>query len=178
MARKDHGNGHDAHPDELPDVSYIQNEDVKHEHTDVPISPIAKFLTFLTVAIVVISVGLYFFFGFLEGRARKQATPPGPLASERTNIPPEPRLQLMPGHEVHPLDEWKRMKAEEEQAISSYGWVDQNAGVVRIPIEEAKKLVLQQGLPSKPTAARPEEVEESVPSDQSSGKVLQRRRRQ
>jgi hypothetical protein len=178
MVRKYHGDDHDAHSDELPDVSYIQNEDVKHEHTDVPISPIAKFLASLTAAIVIISVGLYFFFGFLQDRARKQSPPPGPLASERNNVPPEPRLHLMPGHEVHPLDEWKLMKAEEEEALSTYGWVDQNAGVVRIPIEEAKRLVLQQGLPAKPTTARPEEVEGAVPSDQSSGKMLQRRRQQ
>lgn len=176
MVRKDHDKDRDAHPDELPDVSYIRNEDVKHEHTDVPIRPIVMFGLFLVIAAVIIHIGLYFMFELLENRARKQAPPPGPLASERNNVPPEPRLQLIPGHEVHPLDEWKQMREEEEQALSGYGWVDQNAGVVRIPIEDAKRLVLQQGLPAKPTAARPEEVEEAVPSDQSSGKVLQRRR--
>jgi len=31
--------------------------------------------------------------------------------------------------------------------LTSYGWVDKNAGVVRIPIDEAMKIVVKQGLP-------------------------------
>jgi len=38
----------------------------------------------------------------------------------------------------------------EEQTLNSYGWVDQNAGVVHIPIAEAMKLVAQRGLPTRP----------------------------
>ena len=34
--------------------------------------------------------------------------------------------------------------------LNSYGWVDKNAGIVRIPIDEAMKLTLQRGLPSRP----------------------------
>lgn len=189
MAKKDHGTHNEEQFDELPDVSYIKNEDVQHEHTDVPVGPVVKFLLALSFVAIVIHVGMYFFFEVLEDRVKREEPAPGPFAEERSNIPPEPRLHLMPGHEVHPLDEWKQMRATEEEALSSYGWVDAKAGVVRIPIEEGKRLVLQQGLPSRPTAApqgqagspaqatpRSQEMEQEYPSDQSSGRMQQRRR--
>ena len=38
--------------------------------------------------------------------------------------------------------------------LDSYGWVDKNAGVVRIPIDEAMKLTLERGLPARPGRKR------------------------
>jgi hypothetical protein len=31
--------------------------------------------------------------------------------------------------------------------LSSYGWLDRNAGVVRIPIDRAMKMTVERGLP-------------------------------
>ena len=36
--------------------------------------------------------------------------------------------------------------------MHSYGWVDQQAGVVRIPIDRAMELLAQRGLPTRPQA--------------------------
>ena len=192
MARKDHDNRRGDEIEELPDVSHIRNEDVKHEHTDVAIGPILKFGLFLFIGAVVVHIGIYFMYELLENRAKRADAPPGPFAEERSTIPPEPRLHLMPGHEVHPLDEWKQMKEAEQQALSSYEMVDPKTGSVRIPISEAKKLVLQQGLPSRPQGAAQgqaqggqppaqstgatSEVEQMIPTDSSSGRTLERRR--
>ena len=41
---------------------------------------------------------------------------------------------------------------QEEQTLHSYGWVDQQAGVVRIPIDRAMELLAQRGLPTRPQA--------------------------
>ena len=41
---------------------------------------------------------------------------------------------------------------QEEQTLNSYGWVDQQAGVVRIPIDRAMDLLAQRGLPTRPQA--------------------------
>jgi len=38
-------------------------------------------------------------------------------------------------------------RTREDEMLSSYGWVDQNAGIVRLPIDRAKALVLERGLP-------------------------------
>ena len=37
----------------------------------------------------------------------------------------------------------------QDAALRSYGWVDKNAGIVRIPIDEAIRLTLQRGLPTR-----------------------------
>ena len=36
------------------------------------------------------------------------------------------------------------LKAHDNEVLSSYGWVDQDNGVVRIPVEVAQKLVIQE----------------------------------
>ena len=44
---------------------------------------------------------------------------------------------------------------KEDDVLESYGWVDKNAGVVRIPIDEAMKLTLERGLPARQQAGKP-----------------------
>jgi len=73
----------------------------------------------------------------------------GPPASPFENVralPPRPVLQVTPARDLHQyLD---RQKA----VLNSYGWVDQKAGVVRIPIDRAMDLLLQKGLPVRAEA--------------------------
>jgi hypothetical protein len=55
-------------------------------------------------------------------------------------LPPGPNLLI---------DEPQNLRAfrtNEDTVLTSYGWVDQNAGIVRIPIDRAKELVLERGL--------------------------------
>jgi len=37
------------------------------------------------------------------------------------------------------------MHANEEEALKNPGWVDKQKGIMRIPIERAKQLVVQRG---------------------------------
>lgn len=41
------------------------------------------------------------------------------------------------------LEERNRVRAEQREELGSYGWVDRDAEKVRIPIDDAKQLVLQ-----------------------------------
>ncbi len=41
------------------------------------------------------------------------------------------------------------MRAAEEKILHSYGWIDQQKGIVRIPIERAMELTAQRGLPAR-----------------------------
>jgi hypothetical protein len=41
----------------------------------------------------------------------------------------------------------EQFRAQEDLKLTTYGWVDRNAGVVRIPVERAKSLLLERGLP-------------------------------
>jgi hypothetical protein len=43
------------------------------------------------------------------------------------------------------------LRKHEHAMLTTYGWVDQGAGVVRLPIDRAKELVLERGLPVRGT---------------------------
>jgi hypothetical protein len=71
----------------------------------------------------------------LEGRVYPQLNAIGRPAG-----PQPPLLVYEPGNLA-------QFRAREQQLLTTYGWVDQNAGVVRIPVEKAKDLLLTKGLP-------------------------------
>jgi hypothetical protein len=54
---------------------------------------------------------------------------------------PAPRLQTSPSIDLETL------RKQDEGMLHQYGWIDREAGVVRIPIERAMELVVQRGLP-------------------------------
>ena len=54
-------------------------------------------------------------------------------------------------------------RLEEEQKLHSYGWVDQQGGAVRIPIDRAMELIVQRGLNTTPrTGITPESVVNTI----------------
>src|SRR5437588_7097257 len=53
-----------------------------------------------------------------------------------------PRLQISPQID---LGQFKRREQEE---LTSYGWVNRTAGIVRIPIQKAMDVLLEKGLPT------------------------------
>jgi hypothetical protein len=133
-----------------------------HEGSALRIGPVVCFMIGLSVATVIVFLLMTGLFSALASRAGKSEDRPSPLAGERQKLPPEPRLQLAPTtaeqlekklppniKEDHPLQEIKRVRAEEDAKLSSYGWVDQKSGVVHIPIDEAKRLLLQKGLATR-----------------------------
>ena len=50
-----------------------------------------------------------------------------------------------------------QFRTQQREALTTYGWVDKDAGVVRLPIERAKQLIVERGLPqmAAPAAAPP-----------------------
>ncbi|HEX8091961.1 MAG TPA: hypothetical protein VF762_24135 [Blastocatellia bacterium] len=189
---KDNERAHRA--DEI-DASDIDNPDVRHEVSDVRIKPIIYFAAGLVVAAIVIHFAMAGLFKVFEARENKIEGKQSPLAAERQRIPPEPRLYLAPRTvdqrrpdvvTESPMQEYKKLRAEEDARLNDYNWVDQNAGVVTIPINEAKRLVLQRGLlvsrPAQPAAgaaAMPEGQRqgslEELPSDSSGGQKTEKR---
>ena len=76
-----------------------------------------------------------------------------------TNVPEDTR-HIAPGYPQgtfpNPkLEEDERgqlngIRMNEEKTLYSYGWVDEKAVTVRIPIERAMDLLVQRGLPVRP----------------------------
>jgi hypothetical protein len=99
-------------------------------------------LVALTAGLVLVGViSMWALFGFIVDHYESQDVPPSPLAGTRAPFT-GPRLQVSP-----PLD-MKEMKAAEQEILESYDWVDQEAGIVRIPIERAIDLISERGLPT------------------------------
>lgn len=78
------------------------------------------------------------------------APPVGPAAapSVQHRVPPEPRLDP---HQPRAL---QALRSQQRQRLESYGWVDREAGLVRIPIERAIQIKSEQGLPARSGPAR------------------------
>jgi len=125
------------------------NPEVQHESSDVNIRAIFGFALGLLVTGIIIHVLVWVLFQYFNARENRIVAPEFPLAvTQEPRLPPEPRLQTNPRQDLSDL------RAREDQALRSYGWVDRNAGVVRIPIDQAIKLTLERGLPSREERAR------------------------
>ncbi len=133
----------------MPHTEHEPAAEAGHETSDVSIGAIVKFGIGLAVTALVIHVAMWGLFRVLHERGEKRDRPLPPLvAAALRRTPPEPRLEpdaLLPR---------RRMQAKEKAALKSYGWVDRDAGIVRVPIERAMEILVQRGLPpSKPMAA-------------------------
>ena len=127
-----------------PPASSQDNPEVRHETTDVDIRGILIFGVGLIVSTVVISFFVWLLFRYFEARETRRVAPEYPLAmKQESREPPEPRLQTTPREDL------EQLRAQEDRILNSYGWVDKNAGVVRVPIAEAMRLTVQRGLPAR-----------------------------
>ena len=71
--------------------------------------------------------------------------------------PSAPRLQVLPEKEL------AEFRAQEDAILGSYAWVEKDRGVVRIPVEEAMRLVAERGMPTFSTPSDDAESEEEAP---------------
>jgi len=157
-----------------PDDQYLNTtEGSGHEHTDANVWLIVQFAIWLLVSAIIVHLLMWGMFAwFVKDRTDKAPAAEFPLAiQQERRLPAGPRLQAIPANEI--FDFRQRENAE----LSEYGWVDRNAGTVHIPIEEAKKLLLQRGLPSRAASPAPgADAAVLMPADSSSGRTLERRR--
>ena len=66
-----------------------------------------------------------------------------------TRWPPVSRIAFRPTprFQENPQQELQELRAKQKALLEGYGWVNKEAGVARIPIEDAMKMVVGQGLP-------------------------------
>jgi hypothetical protein len=103
----------------------------------------------LVVVGVVITVAVWVQFRVLRRETNEDQPRLSPMVEANLRrTPPEPRL------EANPLAPRLRIRAEEDEVLRSYAWVDKGSGLVRIPIDRAMQLIAERGLPpSKPMPA-------------------------
>ncbi|MGD0964067.1 MAG: hypothetical protein ABSA57_09230 [Candidatus Acidiferrales bacterium] len=124
-----------------------------YEQSDAHIADLLKFGFWMAVVIAVTLFAMKWTFNYME-RTQTVSVPAGPFTRPR-ELPPSPRLQAEPHQELKDYCE------AEVKEMNSYGWINQRLHVVRIPIDRAMDLVLQNGLPVRaagPTGAAAVEV--------------------
>jgi hypothetical protein len=158
----------------MPDrIQYEDNDlfnpETHHEHSDVPVRPLFWFIVIFIVFAVVSHVALFLLYkAFVKGE-RNRMDPPQTQVSRPADaavpknqplLQPFPRAEVAPYRQT-PVTDLEDMRRTEQQVLGHYGWVDKQHGVVRIPIEEAKKLfaaragVAPPGAPASLPAATP-----------------------
>jgi hypothetical protein len=138
----------------------------KYEHTDIDPRIGYQFGLWLTISMLIAFGIVYGTFWLFEGRARSaDATAQKyPLAAGLPHKePPTPNLQNQPFKDIYLLH------AGENDKLTSYGWVDKDGGVARIPIDRAMEVMLQRGFPSRTDGGNGLNV---VTSDSSSGRTI------
>jgi hypothetical protein len=110
-----------------------------HEMTDASISGLVKFGIGLFLLIVVVLFAMRSMFEHFS--TTQQLGPPASPFAETQTLPPAPRLQVEPALDL------KQLRKDEDEKLNSYGWVDQKAGIARIPVDRAMDLLLAKGLP-------------------------------
>jgi len=142
-------------PDEQPRRS--------HETTDANIRNLIIFgvgLSLLVIAGLAVSRAVFHYFVGHQGLG----PPASPFENVRT-LPPEPRLQVAAPKGL------KQYRAAQDEILNSYGWVDQQAGIVRIPIERAIEVLLQRGFPVRTTTPEKRGAPKSTGKSPSTGKA-------
>ena len=136
------------HHQEPPDAS------AGYEKSDASIGGLLQFGFWLAVVIVVTLFSMAWAFKYFSGIAPlgQPAAPSAVVNPNLRQLPPSPRVQPLPHEDL--VDYCQ----QQEQEVNTYGWVDHQAGIVRIPISRAMDLVLAQGLTVRPAAEAPKGV--------------------
>jgi hypothetical protein len=137
----------------------------KYEHTDIDVAVGYKFALWLAISMVIsigIVTGVFYFF---EGRATtaNALAQKYPLAVGQHKEPPTPHLQNQPFKDIYML------RQGETEKLTSYGWVDKEGGIARLPIDRAMEVMLQKGFPARAEGGNALNV---VTQDSSSGRTV------
>lgn len=197
MAKSRHsGNGH-GHVTKTPDMSRVRNVDVTHELSDVNVAGILKFVAGLTVMTIGVFFLMWLLFNVFNAQEAKKESdrPRGPMAmTEQERLPPDPRLQAAPGFGVklengqwvnleksEPQAEYRVLREQWERELQD-GKKNSSGRVIELPIDEAMRQVIQEGVlrsrTETPTEGGPATAQEGVelPTAASSGRVAMKRK--
>ena len=127
------------------------NPDVVHEESDINVRGIIWFVVVLAVIVVAVDIAMWGMFKGLAYLETKNDPAVSPLAVEarRPDAPPPSPAPL----QTAPWADLKVFRAEQAARLHNYAWVDETAGVARVPIDKAKEMLLKKGIPVRPELA-------------------------
>lgn len=142
----------------------------EHEPRDLNVRGILLFFVALGVMMTIAFIVVTTTMTLDSGREPNLQIPPLNLSNAPgPTLPPEPRLESVPGQQLQEL------RANDAKTLDTYGWIDQKVGIVHIPIKRAMELLLQQGLPTRSSSqSHFEDRGNQSPSYPSSGRVQEK----
>jgi len=135
------------------------NEERKHSETEFERQDLRPRVVYAFLIGLALMGTLVFFvvlglYDAIDAYQRRHQPPQNPLVAPETDTRrvspeaierfPQPRLERNERLEINDF------RLAEEQTLYSYGWVDQQAGIVRVPIDRAMELIAQRGLSTTP----------------------------
>jgi hypothetical protein len=127
----------------------LTHPDVRFEESDINVRRVliggigVLLLMYLAIGLI------YFLFGYFSHESAKGSPLPLRISAQSLHsvyLPPEPRQQ------VNPQRDLQEYMAAQNEKLNSYGWVDKQAGIVSIPIDQAMDLLVQHGIPPQKAA--------------------------
>jgi hypothetical protein len=130
---------------------------------------IMKSSVVLVVIIIATHLLLWVLFNYFDQKKKAADIEVSPLAPKQDQLPPGPRLQAVPnetGPDARQVFEPMNVldyQNQERETLSSYGWVDEKNGIVRIPIDRAIELLVERyQLPQESPLVQPPNRENAV----------------
>jgi hypothetical protein len=118
---------------------------IQYEKTDVEVASVTKLGLAIVAVTALTAAALVPLIHVLKSRAERQDPPAPAMAGFGADRQaPLPRLQ------ERPFDDWQILRRQQDELLTSYGWVDEGKGVAHIPIEEAMKRLVERGVPARP----------------------------
>jgi hypothetical protein len=134
-----------------------RHTDVSFEERDINTGTIYGYLFALALAVVASALICVYILRFTRNYAASTDTPPPPsrdaLGKDYRALPPEPRLQGVPGHQTDPQADLRQKVHDDSEANEKFEWIDRGSGIAQIPVKDAMKMIAEKGLPAGPAPA-------------------------
>ena len=129
-----------------------RHTDVSFEERDVQTRTIYGYLLALDLAVVASALICVYILRFTMNYAASTDAPPPPsrdaLGKDYRMMPPEPRLQGVPGHQTDPQADLRQKVQADSEANEKLEWIDKGSGIAQIPVKDAMKMIAEKGLPA------------------------------
>ena len=127
----------------------LTHKDVAFESADINTRTILTYLLYLGLAVAAsFAVGVLIFRFASRAAVDSESQMPPVHQGVGPTMPPEPRLQGVPGHITDPQFDLRAKIKEDSEANEKLKLLEGRPGLAQIPVEEAMKIIVSKGLPA------------------------------
>jgi hypothetical protein len=114
----------------------------RYEKSDASPRGLAHFALTIAAILAATCLSLIWLFKHYEKAENPGSFVAAPFSGTRP-LPPPPRIQPNPAVDMQSYSQ------SQQSLLNSYGWIDRQNGIVRLPVDRAMELLLERGLPTR-----------------------------